>query len=40
MSVDEIEKTYGPFPKDCIFEVLKFASELADKDSGTGNVAA
>ena len=40
MTADEIEKTYGAFPKVCISEVLKFAEGLADKPLGPGDVAA
>jgi uncharacterized protein (DUF433 family) len=40
MTADEIQGTYGTFPAECIPEVLKFAAELADKDQGSGNVAA
>ena len=40
MDAEEIEKTYGTFPKECIPEVLKFASELADRKVDDSNVAA
>ena len=32
MSADEIEETYGAFPKDAIREILRAASELAESD--------
>ncbi len=31
MTGEEIDVTYGGFPKECIPEVLKFASEVLDK---------
>ncbi len=40
MDADEIEKTYGTFPKESIPEVLKFASGLADKKVDNSDVAA
>ncbi len=40
MTADEVEDTYGPFPKECLPEVLKLASELADKNMDDPNVAA
>ena len=33
MDADEIQKTYGLFPKECIPEVLKFAAALSDADA-------
>lgn len=32
MDSNEIQKTYGTFPAESIPEVLRFASELADRD--------
>lgn len=40
MNGDEIQKTYGTFPKESIPEVLRFASKLADKDVDDTDVAA
>ena len=36
MSSDEIEETYGPFPREAIPEIMKVAAELLD----TADVAA
>jgi len=36
MPVEEIEETYGPFPREAIPEIMKLASELVD----AANVAA
>jgi uncharacterized protein (DUF433 family) len=30
MSVDEIEETYGPFPREAMPEVMRVASEILD----------
>lgn len=30
MSVEEIQETYAPFPREAILEVMKVASELLD----------
>jgi hypothetical protein len=32
MSADEIEQTYGPFPREAIPEIMKVASELLDSE--------
>lgn len=40
MTAEEIEKTYGTFPKECLREVLHFAEELADKPLSSSHVVA
>ncbi len=34
MSVEEIEETYGRFPRDAILEVMRVASEALDAPNG------
>jgi len=31
MTVDEIEESYGPFPREALPEVMKAASEVLDR---------
>ena len=31
MSVEEIEETYGPFPRESLPEIMKVASDLLDR---------
>jgi len=31
MTLDEVEETYGPFPREALAEVLKVASEAVDR---------
>jgi len=40
MTADEVQKTYGTFPKESISEILHFAEKLADHPIDPGNVAA